>query len=388
MFAFVVAAKVVRSFGYGLLSVAFALYLASAGFGPIAIGATLSLALVAGAVFLTLAAPLAAKLGGRPTLVVAALAMCASGALLSFQGVPAAIVVACLFGALSAGGQEVGPFAAIEQHAIAGNARAASSAHSFANYNLAGAFALALGALAAGAVFTAYIPWAYAVCGAILVAIYAMMPAIETPARPDRQRVTRARFGTAERLASLFGLDALAGGFVVLSFLAYWLHVRYGADQQKLALVLFAANTLSALSYPVAAWLSTKIGLLRTMVFTHLPSNVLLCIVPLMPTFESAAAVLLARFALSQMDVPTRQAFAMDAVPPEERVYAAALTNAVRPAAAAVAPVFSGLALATAAIGVPFFIAGGLKIAYDLTIFNAFKRLRPAVGPGEASSKA
>ncbi|HEY7993885.1 MAG: MFS transporter [Candidatus Eremiobacterales bacterium] len=374
-FAFVVAAKVVRSFGYGLLSVALALYLASAGFGPLAIGATLSLALLAGAVFLTLSAPLVRRLGARTTLVVAAFAMSAAGALLSYHDHPFVILIACLFGTLSAGGQEVGPFAAIEQHAIASSS-SAPSAHAFANYNLAGAFALAFGALAAGAISSPWIPWAYASCGVILAVLYAAMPAIATPPPQETSAHAGIRFGTSERLAALFGVDALAGGFVVQSFLAYWLHVRYGADQQILAIVLFAANTLSALSYPVAAWLSTKIGLLRTMVFTHLPSNILLCIVPLMPTFESATAVLLARFALSQMDVPTRQAFAMDAVPPSERVHAAALTNAVRPAAAAVAPIFAGLSLATAAIGAPFFIAGGLKIVYDIAIFRAFKRLK------------
>lgn len=377
MFAFVVAAKVVRSFGYGLLSVAFALYLANAGFGPLAIGATLSLALLAGAVYLTVSAPLVRRSGARPTLVIAAFAMSAAGALLSIHDRPLAILIACLSGTLNAGGQEVGPFAAIEQHAIASSS-SAPSAHAFANYNLAGAFALAFGALAAGAISSPWIPWAYASCGVILAVLYIVMPAIPTPPPAPQETHARGgfRFGISERLAALFGVDALAGGFVVQSFLAYWLHVRYGADQQLLAIVLFAANTLSALSYPVAAWLSTKIGLLRTMVFTHLPSNILLCIVPLMPTFESATAVLLARFALSQMDVPTRQAFAMDAVPPSERVHAAALTNAVRPAAAAVAPVFSGLSLATAVIGAPFFIAGGLKIVYDIAIFNAFRRLK------------
>jgi MFS family permease len=375
VFACVVAAKVVRFFGYGLLSVAFALYLASAGFGPVAIGATLSLALFAGATFLTLSATLVRKFGSRATLVVAALAMSAAGGILSIHG-SLAVVVACLLGTLSAGGQDVGPFAAIEQHAIAESNAPESRARAFANYNLAGAVALAFGALAAGAIATTGIPWAYASCGLILSALYAAMPALATsPPRPDGGERERIPFGNAEKLAALFGLDALAGGFVVQSFLAYWLHVRYGADQQILAVVLFAANTLSALSYPVAAWLSAKIGLLRTMVFTHLPSNVLLCIVPLMPTFEGAAAVVLARYALSQMDVPTRQAFAMESVARSERVHAAALTNAVRPAAAAVAPIFSGLSLATAAIGVPFFVAGGLKIVYDLLIFNAFKRL-------------
>lgn len=377
IFATVVAAKVVRSFGYGLLSVGFALYLASAGFGPFAVGATLSVSLIAGAAFLTATSPLVRAVGGRATLVIASLVMCGAGALLAMHAHPAAIIAACLLGTLSAGGQEVGPFAAVEQHVIAGTSSGSSTAHAFANYNLAGAFALALGALAAGAIATAWIPWSYACCGLALVVVYAAMPSVSAPLNaPSAESSTRPRFGTAERLAALFGVDALAGGFVVQSFISYWLHLRFGADQRSLALVLFGANTLSALSYPVAAWLSTKIGLLRTMVFTHLPSNVLLCLVPLMPTYDAAIAVILARFALSQMDVPTRQAFAMEAVAPEERVHAAAVTNAVRPAAAAIAPIFAGLAIQTAAMGVPFFIAGGLKIVYDLAIFRAFKRLR------------
>ena len=381
LFAVVVAAKVVRSFGYGLLSVGFALYLASAGFAPLAVGAALSVSLVAGAAFLASASRIVGRFGERTTLVTAAIVMSAAGALLAIHAAPAAIVVACLLGTLSAGGQEVGPFAAVEQHAIAQVSSGASTAHAFATYNLAGAFALALGALAAGAIPTSSIPWSYAGCGLVLVAIYASAalpraaaPAAATP--PDAPARQTARFGTAERLAALFGVDALAGGFVVQSFIAYWLHLRYGADQQSLALVLFGANTLSAFSYPVAAWLSTKIGLLRTMVFTHLPSNVLLCLVPLAPTYEAAIALILARFALSQMDVPTRQAFTMEAVAPSERVHAAALTNAVRPAAAAIAPVFAGLAVQTAAMGVPFFVAGGLKIVYDLAVYSAFKRMK------------
>lgn len=375
-YAIIVAAKVVRSFAYGLLSVGFALYLASAGFSALAVGATLSVSLLAGAAYLAAASRFVSLLGGRTTLVVAAIVMSAAGALLASHGWPAAIVFACLLGTFSAGGQEVGPFAAVEQHVIAETSSGASAAHAFATYNLAGAFALALGALATGAIPTAFIPWAYAGCAIVLVAVYLLLPQLPASSAPTQDAAQRARFGTAERLAALFGVDALAGGFVVQSFIAYWLHIRFGADQQSLALVLFGANTLSALSYPVAAWLSTKIGLLRTMVFTHLPSNVLLCLVPFMPSYEAAIAVILARFALSQMDVPTRQAFAMDAVAPSERVHAAALTNAVRPAAAAIAPVFAGLAVQTAALGVPFFIAGGLKVAYDLAIYRAFRRLR------------
>ncbi len=374
-FNIIVAARVTRAFGFGVMSVALALYLSERGLSPFAVGAMLTLALLAGAAFLSMAAPLSGKLGRRDALLIAAGAMCAAGLALGIPGGWLTLVLACLLGTLSAGGQEVGPFAAIEQHAVAESVPASASAHAFAIYNLGGAFALALGALAAAAIPTASIPWAYAGCGLLLFAVYATLPKESAAPLSRPAAANRKPFGPAERLAVLFGVDALAGGFVVQSFLAYWLHVRFGADQQQLGLVLFGANTLAALSYPLAAWLSLRIGLLRTMVFTHLPSNVLLCIVPLMPTFHGAVAVLLARFALSQMDVPTRQAFTLASVEPENRAHAAALTNAVRPAAAAIAPIFAGIAMQTAAVGLPFFLAGGLKIVYDLAIFASFRRV-------------
>jgi predicted MFS family arabinose efflux permease len=377
MITTLVAARVVRAFGFGLMSVAFALYLGGRGFTPFAIGATLTFALLSGAVFLAASASIVRVMGRRNALLCAAAAMCAAGVLLGLPGNSFPIIVACLLGTLSAGAQEVGPFAAIEQHAVADAVTAQTSAHSFAIYNLAGAFALALGALAAAVIPIGATPLSYAACGLALFVVYLALPH-DLQAEVQDTRAQRPRqFGAAERLALLFGVDALAGGFVVQSFLAYWLHVRFGADEHILGLVLFGANTLSALSYLVAARLSQAIGLLRTMVFTHLPSNILLCIVPLMPSFESASAVLLARFALSQMDVPTRQAFTMEAVGPEDRAYAAALTNAVRPAAAAIAPVFSGLAMQAAYLALPFFVAGGLKIAYDIAIFRAFRGGRP-----------
>jgi MFS family permease len=379
-FHIIVLARCLRAFGFGMLSVALALYFGDRGLSPFAVGALLSLALLAGAAFLAATAPLVRRLGRRGVLLLASAALCAAGVLLGIPGGLFTIVLACLLGTLSAGGQEVGPFAAIEQHAVADVATPRSAVHAFAIYNLAGAFALALGALGAAVIPTRSIPWAYAVCGLTLVAVYAALPQERDSAPPAQAANSQSRFGPAERLALLFGVDALAGGFVVQSFLAYWLHLRFGADQHVLGLVLFGANTLAALSYPVAAWLSVRIGLLPTMVFTHLPSNVLLCIVPLMPTFDGAIAVLLARFALSQMDVPTRQAFTLMAVAPDNRAHAAALTNAVRPAAAAVSPIFAGLALQTMAIGFPFFVAGGLKIVYDLAMLGMFSGTRTKAG--------
>jgi MFS family permease len=374
-FTLVVAAKIVRTFGYGLLSVTLALYLAARGLSPLLIGAGLTVALLAGAASTASSGLLIARLGSRGTLLAASIAMLAAGVVLGIPGAPPLIFVACLIGAISAGGQEVGPFIAVEQLIVAESETAGGGARAFALYNFCGALALALGALAAAAISIAWIPIVYAGCGAVLFLIYSGLGHVsEAKFAPPRGR-SKSKFGPAESLAALFGLDALAGGFVVQSFLAYWFHIRFGADQRTLGLLFFGANSLAALSFPAAAWLSTRIGYLRTMVFTHLPSNVLLCLIPLAPTFGPAAALLLARFALSQMDVPTRQAFTMLAVPAQERAHAAALTNAVRPAAAAVAPIFAGLAVQTAAIGLPFYLAGALKIVYDLVVFAAFKNV-------------
>ncbi|HYM68540.1 MAG TPA: MFS transporter, partial [bacterium] len=179
--------------------------------------------------------------------------------------------------------------------------------------------------------------------------------------------------GVVLRLSALFGLDALAGGFVLQSLVALWFHERYGVDLERLGLLFFGTNLLSALSGMVAARLVGRFGLLNTMIFTHLPSNVLLMLVPLMPSWPLAAAVLLARHALSQMDVPTRQAYTMLMVTPEERAAAAGVTNAVRPAAASVAPAISGMMVHAAAAGLPFALAGGLKIIYDIALWLFFR---------------
>ncbi len=176
-------------------------------------------------------------------------------------------------------------------------------------------------------------------------------------------------------LAALQGLDALAGGFILQGLLAYWFHLRFGVGAEALGPLFFGTSLLSALSFLAASRVADRVGLLNTMVFTHLPSNVLLLAVPLMPTFPLAAAVLLVRHLLSQMDVPARQAYTMALVAPEERPAAAGITSSVRALAQSVAPALSGSAMVTAATGLPFFLAGGLKIVYDLSLYARFRKV-------------
>ena len=350
------------------------------GFPASGVGAILTVALVAGAAFSFGTGALVDRLGRRTTLVLAAVAMAATGMLLALSQSPVELVCAALLGTLSPGGQEVGPFAAIEQAAIA-EVTVGTATRRFATYNIVGAFATAIGALIAAVVPSEALFWGYGCVGLGLAGIYAVTFPQERPGRrhaAPRPAVLRSRapqLGVVERLTLLFGLDALAGGFAVQSFIAYWLHLRFGTDARAIGALFFGTNVLAALSLLAATRLAERIGLLKTMVVTHLPSNVLLLIVPLMPSFPLAAIVLLGRAALSQMDVPTRQAYTMTLVPPAERTRAAGLTAAVRPAAAAAAPVLAGLALGGAGFGLPFYLAGGLKIVYDLAIFATFRNV-------------
>ncbi|MEA2667016.1 MAG: hypothetical protein QOI11_3960 [Candidatus Eremiobacteraeota bacterium] len=364
----ILVSRAARSLAYGALAVVLAQALASRAFSPLAIGALITVALVSGAAFSALAGMLTRRFGARATLAASGVMMVAAAALLA--GSQPAIALACLLGVVSPGGQDVGPFAAIEQVALAADGHALMRRLSW--YNVVGALALAAGALVAALVPFAGVLVVYGAAGAVVALVAAALPALpREDAPPAAPRA--ARVGVVERLAALFALDAFAGGFVVQAFIAYWFALRFGAGPRTLGPLLFGANLLAAASFVLADRVAARIGLLRTMVFTHLPSNVLLCLIPFMPTLPLAAAVLLGRFALSQMDVPTRQAYTLSLVPPHDRARAAGVTAAVRPAAASIAPVLTGLAFQSAALGLPFLLAGGIKIVYDLALLATFR---------------
>ena len=184
------------------------------------------------------------------------------------------------------------------------------------------------------------------------------------------------------RLSSLFALDAFAGGFIPQSLIAYWFHLQFGVEPAVLGALFFAANLLAAVSSLSAARIAARIGLINTMVFTHLPSNVLLILVPLMPTLPLAVTCLLLRYSLSQMDVPTRQSYVMAVVDPSERSAAAGVTGIARTTGAAISPAISAPLVASATLaGLPFFLAGGLKIVYDLLLYRSFRSVPPAPPP-------
>ncbi|TAM60353.1 MFS transporter [bacterium] len=382
--ALIIVARGVRTLTYGILSVVLAVLLADKGLSPTLVGVLFTVALIAGAVWAAVLSQIADRVGRRTILIVAGLMTTLSALLLAWANGFPLLLLAVALGTVSPSAAEVGPFGALEQAMLAQIVAAQRRTRAFAVYNLVGTFAIAVGALAASIFSRTTLLWAYGLSGLLLAACYAGLgsevelraaqPARHAAAHPAS--LPAKGFGVVERLTALFGVDALAGGLVVQSFIAYWFHLRFGVDERVLGELLFGANLLAAFSFLAAARLAERFGLLNTMVFTHLPSNVLLALVPLMPTLPLAMAVLWLRFALSQMDVPTRQAYTMAIVPPQERARAAGLTNAIRPGAQAISPILAGLAVQHAAFGLPFYLAGAIKIVYDLALYRIFKPVK------------
>ena len=394
-------ARAVRMSGYGALGLILVLYLGAAGLDATQIGLLLALTLAGDTVISLWLTTHADALGRRRTLVLGALLMAAAGAV--FAGSTGFIVLlfAATIGVLSPSGAEVGPFLPIEQAALTQDTPADRRTSIYAWYNLTGSVATAVGALVAGLVvgmlrgagwsdIDAYriILLSYAIRGLILIPIVrAVSPAVEVPSVDTsiaRQLGLHRSKGIVGRLSALFALDAFGGGLIVQSLLAFWFYQRFGLDEAVIGAIFFGANILAAVSALAAARIAQRIGLINTMVFTHLPSNVLLMLVPLMPTVELAILVLLARFSISQMDVPTRQSYTMAVVDPDERSAAAGITGIARTTGAALSPLIATPLFAVPALAsVPFLLAGGLKIAYDLILWRLFSQRHP---PEEAPS--
>ncbi len=388
-----------RLFAYGLLSVILVLYLAAAGLSERKIGLLLTLTLAGDAAISLWITTQADRLGRRRMLLVGAGLMIFAGLLFASTRAFLPLLIAATIGVISPSGNEVGPFLAIEQAALAEELPSRRRTAVFAWYNLAGSAATAFGALAGGVVvqqlqargLTAHgsyrvVVVAYAVAGAAMLALFAALSrSVEPPAAPAATRPSWLHAGLGLgpsrgrvlQLAGLFSIDAFAGGFVVQAFVAWWFHVRFGVEPAGLGAIFFGANILAGLSALTATWIASRIGLLETMVITHIPSNVLLILVPLMPTLPLAVVLLLARFSISQMDVPTRQAYTMALVSPAERSAAAGVTGIARTVGASLSPIAAGPLYATATLAsVPFLLSGGLKILYDLLVWRVFRKVR------------
>jgi len=391
------AARALRLFAHGLFSVVLVLHLTAAGMGEAAAGLLLTFTLLGDTVISLWLTTRADRWGRRRTLVAGAVLVVLAGAAFATSTSFALLLVAATIGVVSPSGNEVGPFLAVEMAALSEELPPERRTSVFAWYQLTGSIAGAVGALAGGALagglqargvaaLASYqvVMTAYAIAGVGLGVVFlGLSPATETRSG-DAARTAPRWLGLHRsrrvvlRLSSLFAVDAFAGGFVVQSFVAWWFHDRFGIGPTALGGIFFGANLLAGLSALSAASLARRFGLVNTMVFTHLPSNVLLALVPLMPTLPLAVGVLFVRFSISQMDVPTRQAYTMAVVDPDERSAAAGVTGIARTIGAALSPLLAGPLYASAALSsVPFIAAGGLKALYDLALWRSFRGVAP-----------
>ncbi len=388
--------RTARLFAYGFLSVGLMIYLANVGLSEVQIGMLLTLTLL-GDTFISLGITTNAdRLGRKRMLIFGAVLMIFAGILFALTRNYFLLLIAATIGVISPSGYEVGPFLSIEQAALSQIVPNERRTQVFAWYNLVGSFSTALGSLCGGGLVqlmqkmgvTATGSYranviGYAAFGLMLGLLFSRLsPAIEI--YPLEKSVRSTQWGLHRsrnvvlKLSALFSLDAFGGGFVLQSILAYWFHVRFQVSPSLLGGIFFGANILAGLSALTAAWVASRIGLINTMVFTHIPSNILLILVPLMPTLPLAISVLLLRFSISQMDVPTRQSYTMAVVSPDERSAAAGITGIARTTGASLSPVFTGFLLSNAALlGVPFFLSGGLKIVYDLILYRNFRSIKP-----------
>jgi len=395
------ATRFVRLFAYGSLSVVLVFYLIGVGLSEPQTGMLLSATLIGDTVVSLFITTRADRIGRRTMLMVGAALMAAAGLVFASTGNLWLLVAAGTVGVISPSGNEVGPFLPIEQAALSHVVNDRTRTEVFAWYTLTGSLATALGALSGGLATralqeTVMTPVAsyrmvvvlYAALGVLLALLFARLSRDAEAATLGERKAFRATFAglsgldrsreVVVKLSALFALDSFGGGFVIQSFAAYWFYLRFGVDPGTLGAIFFWANIFAGISALLASRLASRFGLINTMVFTHLPSNILLLLVPLMPTLPLAIFMLLVRFSISQMDVPTRQSYIMAVVSPEERSAAAGITGVARTVGAAISPLCVGFLFARASlISVPFFIAGTLKILYDLLLYRAFSAVRP-----------
>jgi MFS family permease len=390
------ATRFTRLFAYGFLSVVLVLYLAEVGLTEWEIGTLLTLTLLGDTAISLWLTTTADRIGRKKMLLAGALLMAFAGVVFSWSSNYWLLLAAATIGVISPSGNEIGPFLSIEQAALSQIVPDQRRTEVFAWYNLAGSVATACGSLCGG-LAAQLLQWiglegaashrplviAYGAVGVILaLGFVSLSPSVEVVSNEASMGVHpnfRSRFGLHKsrrvvlQLSALFALDAFGGGFVMQSLVAYWFYVRFNVDPATIGGIFFGANLLAGVSALSAAWVASRIGLINTMVFTHLPSNVLLILVPLMPSVWLAIVVLLLRFSISQMDVPTRQSYTMAVVSPDERSAAAGVSGVARSIGAALSPSLAALFLADSALlSLPFFLAGGIKIAYDLLLYRAF----------------
>lgn len=398
-FRIILAAQALRGFGYGFGAVLLGVVLESRGWSGTRAGVLLT-AIVAGSALTSfLIGRFGDQLGKRNSYALLFFGMSLAGTAFALSDSFWLLLLVSLLGTLSTDVVESGPFTSLEQAMIPALVEQQKRPSAFGTYNAVATVAGSFGALAAGgpALLREVVPAAPADARFfglfILAGIVGVLLALRLPRGVESDRRGPAKARSLERsrpevlkLSSLFAWDSLAGGFVVQAFIAFWFRREYGLSQEVLGATFFAVGFLQAGSFLLATRIARRIGLLNTMVFTHLPSNLLLAAIPLSPNAGAAVALLLARFALSQMDVPTRQAYVVSLVGPEERTAAAAYTNSARMAVRPLGPVLAGISQQLGP-GAPFLLAGGLKALYDLALWAMFRRVRLPADAGSPGSE-
>jgi MFS family permease len=370
-------AKSVRTFCYGFLGILMPLYLAQLGLDARGVGMAVTCTLVGSAALTWAVRRPAERLGGRAALVGLAALSGLAAALLLTTSDPWVVVLAAMLGNVAVGTGETGPFLSVEQVVIARAATGARRTTLLSIYNLLGYAAAAVGAGVVGLATPRWLFAAFLAAALVQVAAYGLLPSA-----PAGQRTTAAvgpgpSTSLIRRLAALFALDSFAGGFVLQSLVVYYLHERFGLGLEALGQVFLVAQILTAASLLLAARAARRFGLLNTMVVSHLVSNVFLVAIAFAPTAAAAVGLLLARQLLSQMDVPTRQAYVMAVVEDREREAAATTTTLWRTVTQAISPAVTGWVMASVALGAPFVLGGVLKIVYDVLLYATFKDVEP-----------
>jgi MFS family permease len=392
-----ISVRIIRTFSYGFLSIILAIYLSLIGFNEILIGFILSATLANSVIFNLFSSFFADRIGRKKVLIMYAALMAISGSIFLFTDNFIALIIAAFIGTINVTGAETGAFLSIEQAILPQTIRNAKKRNAvFAIYNMVGTFAMSVGILLSAIpqiieknfgfsttdsfkpLFLIYIS-----AGISITIIYFFLSKqIEVHKHSSKKSFSSNISPKSKqiilKLSSLFALDSFAGGFVIQSIVSFWFFTKFGVDLATLSIIFSVAGVITAISFFFAAKIADRIGLINTMVFTHIPSNILLILVAVAPTLPMAMTLYLARMSLSQMDVPTRQAYIVSVVEENERTAAAGITNTSRNVAQAISPSLTGIIIHSLWISAPFVIGGLLKIAYDVGIFVNFRKIKPS----------
>jgi MFS family permease len=390
-------ARIVRTFAYGFLSVILAIYLKLIGFDDILIGIILSVTLINSIIFTLFASFYADRIGRRNTLLLYTIMMSISGIIFFVTENPLALIIAALLGTLNITGSETSAFLSIEQSILPQTIKDNRKRNTlFGFYNMAGTFAMGAGILIANLpiiienelefdqIYAIKLLFLfYSLLGILVLGIYLKLSSAieikkEKTSKPIAEILTPKSKKIVSKLSGLFAIDSFAGGFAIQSIVSFWFFTKFDIDLSIISYIFSIGSVLTAFSYIIAAKIADKIGLINTMVFTHIPSNILLILLAFAPTLEMAIVFYMIRMALSQMDVPTRQSYIVGVVEENERTASAGITNMSRNIAQAISPSITGYIIGVLSLSAPFVIGGLLKIIYDITLYINFRKIKPS----------